>query len=191
MIYTVTLNPALDKTVQIPSFRLGEVNRISAMRTDPGGKGINVSKVLRELGEPSVAAAILGGAAGQKIESALRALGIEGMYLFTGHETRTNLKIVDPTLHTNTDVNEPGAPADEAVLSKLLTQLTDRLRPGDLVVLSGKAPAARRIRSTVTGSWPAAPPARPCISTPRASCCGRASRSVPRSSSPTRRSSPA
>ena len=137
MIYTVTLNPALDKTVQIPSFRLGEVNRISAMRTDPGGKGINVSKVLRELGEPSVAAAILGGAAGQKIESALRALGIEGMYLFTGHETRTNLKIVDPTLHTNTDVNEPGAPADEAVLSKLLTQLTDRLRPGDLVVLSG------------------------------------------------------
>ena len=141
MIYTVTLNPALDKTVQIPSFRLGEVNRISAMRTDPGGKGINVSKVLRELGEPSVAAAILGGAAGQKIESALHALGIEGMYLFTGHETRTNLKIVDPTLHTNTDVNEPGAPADEAVLSKLLTQLTDRLRPGDLVVLSGKAPA--------------------------------------------------
>ena len=141
MIYTVTLNPALDKTVQIPSFRLGEVNRISAMRTDPGGKGINVSKVLRELGEPSVAAAILGGAAGQKIESALRALGIEGMYLFTEHETRTNLKIVDPTLHTNTDVNEPGAPADEAVLSKLLTQLTGRLRPGDLVVLSGKAPA--------------------------------------------------
>ncbi|MFR4068434.1 MAG: 1-phosphofructokinase family hexose kinase [Oscillospiraceae bacterium] len=141
MIYTVTLNPALDKTVQIPSFRLGEVNRISAMRTDPGGKGINVSKVLRELGEPSVAAAILGGAAGQKIESALRALGIEGMYLFTEHETRTNLKIVDPTLHTNTDVNEPGAPADEAVLSKLLTQLTDRLRPGDLVVLSGKVPA--------------------------------------------------
>ena len=141
MIYTVTLNPALDKTVQIPSFRLSEVNRISAMRTDPGGKGINVSKVLRELGEPSVAAAILGGAAGRKIESALRALGIEGMYLFTGHETRTNLKIVDPTLHTNTDVNEPGAPADEAVLSKLLTQLTDRLRPGDLVVLSGKAPA--------------------------------------------------
>ena len=141
MIYTVTLNPALDKTVQIPSFRLGEGNRISAMRTDPGGKGINVSKVLRELGEPSVAAAILGGAAGQKIESALRALGIEGMYLFTEHETRTNLKIVDPALHTNTDVNEPGAPADEAVLSKLLTQLTDRLRPGDLVVLSGKAPA--------------------------------------------------
>ena len=141
MIYTVTLNPALDKTVQIPSFRLGEVNRVSSMRTDPGGKGINVSKVLRELGEPSVAAAILGGAAGRKIESALHALGIEGMYLFTAHETRTNLKIVDPALHTNTDVNEPGAPADEAVLSKLLTQLTDRLRPGDLVVLSGKAPA--------------------------------------------------
>ena len=132
MIYTVTLNPALDKTVQIPSFRLGEVNRISAMRTDPGGKGINVSKVLRELGEPSVAAAILGGAAGRKIESALRALGIEGMYLFTGHETRTNLKIVDPTLHTNTDVNEPGAPADEVAF------LTRAMPRGELMsALSG------------------------------------------------------
>ena len=140
MIYTVTLNPALDKTVQIPSFRLDAVNRIASMRTDPGGKGINVSKVLQELGEPSVAAAILGGEAGRRIEAALRALGIEGMYLFTGHETRTNLKIIDPVLHTNTDINEPGAPADDAVLSALLAQLTGRLQPGDLVVLSGKAP---------------------------------------------------
>ena len=141
MIYTVTFNPSLDYIVRLDSFTAGEINRVNYEQVLGGGKGINVSKVLRELGEPSVAAAILGGAAGRKIESALRALGIEGMYLFTGHETRTNLKIVDPTLHTNTDVNEPGAPADEAVLSKLLTQLTDRLRPGDLVVLSGKAPA--------------------------------------------------
>ena len=50
MIYTVTLNPALDKTVEIPSLTIGAVNRIVSMRTDPGGKGINVSKVIRKLG---------------------------------------------------------------------------------------------------------------------------------------------
>ena len=94
MIYTVTLNPALDKTVQIPNFRPGEVNRIAALRTDPGGKGINVSKVLHALAEPNVAAAILGGAAGQRIADALQAIGVEGLFLFTQHETRTNLKLI-------------------------------------------------------------------------------------------------
>lgn len=60
MIYTVTLNPALDKTVEILSFTVDSVNRITAMRTDPGGKGINVSKVIDKLGSRSIAAGILG-----------------------------------------------------------------------------------------------------------------------------------
>ena len=64
MIYTVTLNPALDKTVEIPSFTIDSVNRITAMRTDPGGKGINVSKVISKFGGKSVATGILGGATG-------------------------------------------------------------------------------------------------------------------------------
>ena len=65
MIYTVTLNPALDKTVEIPSFTTDGVNRIASIRTDPGGKGINVSKVVAALGSTSRALGILGGSTGQ------------------------------------------------------------------------------------------------------------------------------
>ena len=77
MIYTVTLNPALDKTVVIPHFRADTVNRVTNVRMDPGGKGINVSKVLAELGEPSVAFGFAGGAAGQALRRMLAERGLE------------------------------------------------------------------------------------------------------------------
>ena len=67
MIYTVTLNPALDKTVEIPSLTIDSVNRITTLRTDPGGKGINVSKVIDKLGRKSIATGILGGDTGHNI----------------------------------------------------------------------------------------------------------------------------
>ena len=69
MIYTVTLNPALDKTVEIPSLTVDSVNRITTMRTDPGGKGINVSKVIDKLGGKSIATGILGGDTGHPVGS--------------------------------------------------------------------------------------------------------------------------
>ena len=141
MIYTVTLNPALDKTAEIENFRPDSVNRIRALRTDPGGKGVNVSKVIAKLGGTSVAAAILGGGSGRLIADALAQLGIAGMFRFVPGETRTNLKIIDPVQHTHTDINEPGIPADAGVLAGLLEELTGRLAPGDLVVLSGSLPA--------------------------------------------------
>ena len=72
MIYTVTLNPALDKTVEIPGMALDTVNRITSMRTDPGGKGINVSKVIAKLGGTSKAIGILAGNSGKAIQEARR-----------------------------------------------------------------------------------------------------------------------
>ncbi len=141
MIYTVTLNPALDKTVQIPMFTIDSVNRITAMRTDPGGKGINVSKVIRKLGGKSIAAGILGGAAGKAILSALEEMGLEADFYFVEGETRTNLKVVDPEGHTNTDINEPGVMVSEEVLKKLLEEVAGRLRKEDIIVLSGSLPA--------------------------------------------------
>ncbi len=140
MIYTVTLNPALDKTVEIPSLTVDSVNRITTMRTDPGGKGINVSKVIQKLGRESVAAGILGGSTGRAIASALEAMEIRTGFWFVEGETRTNLKVIDPVNHTNTDLNEPGITVSEEILKGLLQELLLQVDREDIVVLSGSLP---------------------------------------------------
>lgn len=140
MIYTVTLNPALDKTVEIPSLTVDAVNRITTMRTDPGGKGINVSKVIHKLGGRSTAAGILGGDTGRAIRSALEDMGITAWFHFVEGETRTNLKIIDPVNHTNTDINEPGVTVSGEILEELLTELLEKIRKDDIVVISGSMP---------------------------------------------------
>lgn len=140
MICTVTLNPALDKTVEIPSLTIDSVNRITTMRTDPGGKGINVSKVISKLGGKSIATGVLGGGTGRSIQSALEAMGLETSFLFAEGETRTNLKIIDPVCHTNTDINEPGIIVSEEILNGLLHDVIAMVSAGDIVVLSGSLP---------------------------------------------------
>lgn len=140
MIFTVTLNPALDKTVEIPNFTLGAVNRITSLRTDPGGKGINVSKVIAKLEGNSTALGILGGNTGQAIADGLNKMGLNCSFLRVEGETRTNLKVIDPVNHTNTDINEPGFEVTEMFLEILLKNLTQMIKLGDIVVLSGSLP---------------------------------------------------
>ena len=131
MIYTVTLNPALDKTVVVPGFALDTVNRIVSVRTDPGGKGINVSKVIAKLGGASVAMGVLAGAAGRAIAAQLKQQGLTCDFCFAGGgETRTNLKVIDPQGRTHTDINEPGPAVGPRVLEELLGRLTRRLAAG-------------------------------------------------------------
>ncbi len=140
MIYTVTLNPALDKTVTIPSFAAGTVNRVTSVRTDPGGKGINGSKVIQKLGGVSTAMGILAGGTGRRILEAVREMGIETDFVFQEGESRTNLKIVDPVHRAGTEINEPGFSYSEEASSALLEKLLGRIRTGDLVILAGRAP---------------------------------------------------
>lgn len=140
MIYTVTLNPALDKTVEIPSLTVDGVNRITTMRTDPGGKGINVSKVIQKLGGKSMAAGILGGDTGRAIQSSLEAMELNTWFQFVEGETRTNMKIIDPVNHTNTDINEPGVTVSEKILDSLLKELLKKVSQGDIAVISGSMP---------------------------------------------------
>lgn len=141
MIYTVTLNPAIDKTVYIPNFCAGGVNRIQSIREDAGGKGINVSKCLKALGAQSVAAVILAGETGKHLEALLRQEGLEILSVQTSGRTRTNLKIVDTVAGENTDINEPGPSVDERVLQTLLDSLCKKIMLGDIVILSGSLPA--------------------------------------------------
>ena len=140
MIMTVTLNPAIDKTVIIPGFAADAVNRVQSLRLDPGGKGINVSKSVHALGGETLAMGILGGAAGQTLQQMLDALQIPNDMVFTKSETRTNLKIVDPQLHTNTDINEAGAAVTEETLEAVWQKLAQQVKPGDTVVFAGKNP---------------------------------------------------
>ena len=140
MIYTVTLNPALDKTVEIPGMALDTVNRITAMRTDPGGKGINVSKVIAKLGGESCAAGILGGGSGKMLEKLLEGEPFATRFRFVEGQTRTNLKIIDREGHTNTDINEPGLTVTDADLDALLRELLAEVHAGDIVVLAGSLP---------------------------------------------------
>lgn len=150
MIYTVTLNPALDKTATVPRLAVDEVNRIADLRQDPGGKGINVSKVVSELGGRSRALALLGGPTGAKVEGMLAEAGIDVWAFEAAGETRTNLKLVDPELDTHTDVNEPGPTAVPETLASMLDALVGAVTPGDVVVLSGSLPKGAPVDTYAT-----------------------------------------
>jgi len=140
MIITVTLNPAIDKTVTILNFTAGEVNRIETLRSDVGGKGINVSKCLKELGCESTAAAFWGGEAGRSGEAQLQQSGVESLPVFIGGTTRTNMKIIDPEQGTNTDINEPGPQIKPEELELLIQKLDENLKESDILVLAGSIP---------------------------------------------------
>ena len=153
MIYTVTLNPAIDKTAVIENFCPGAVNRIGMLREDAGGKGINVSKCLKNLGADSTACVILAGDAGKRLEKMLGEMGIPSLAVWAEGESRTNLKIVDLAKRENTDINEPGPAVSGELLEELKTKLGERILPGDLVILSGSLPAG--VDRGLYGNWTA------------------------------------
>ncbi|MGE5632079.1 MAG: 1-phosphofructokinase [Caulobacteraceae bacterium] len=140
MIKTVTMNPAVDKTVEIDDSRIGEVNRITSMRIDAGGKGINVSKTIKALKGCSTATGILAGKNGEYIKEYLDCLGIENDFLFVQGNTRTNIKVVDKLKGTNTDINEPGPGITREELSLLEFKIFSGLDRDSILVLSGSTP---------------------------------------------------
>jgi 1-phosphofructokinase len=140
MIATVTLNPALDKTMAIPGFAIGGTNRASIEQIDAGGKGINVAKAARQLGCPVIALGFLAGANGRWVADTLAAMGIPCDFVWVPGETRVNLKIKDPLTGTETEINEPGfqVPADH--VQALLRKVEEQAGQCSVMVFSGSLP---------------------------------------------------
>ena len=140
MIITVTLNPAIDKTIEIDEFKIGNVNRIASTRVDVGGKGINVSKVIKELQNKSLALGFLGGSSGNQIKKYLDDSNIKNDFLSINGETRTNLKIYDKVNNTHTDINENGPSVTLSDITNIKEKIMEYCDEKSLVVLSGSVP---------------------------------------------------
>ncbi len=146
MIVTVTLNPAIDRTVTVPNFTVGSVNRAESSRVDAGGKGINVSKALKELGTKSVATGFIAGKNGRLIKESLHNMGINADFVEVVGETRVNVKIVSEN-GAHTDINEKGFDVTENDIDRLIKRLRSYLKSGNTVIISGSAPGNMPLES--------------------------------------------
>lgn len=137
MVYTVTLNPALDYVMKVGKLRYDDINRTTAEEIYYGGKGINVSVILTRLGIPNTALGFLGGFTGKKLEEMLIADGIncDFNYLQSG-DTRINVKI---KADTEVDVNACGPKITPDEASTLLSKI-DAIQDGDYLILAGSIP---------------------------------------------------
>lgn len=139
-IVTVTLNPALDKTVTVERFQYGEVNRVCHLRVDAGGKGINVAKVLHRFGVPVLATGLIAGMQGNQLAKRLAEEGVPFDFVEVPGETRVNLKIVDAAHKVTTEINEPGFSVAPQDLARFAEKLAAFLDEAAVLVLSGSLP---------------------------------------------------
>jgi 1-phosphofructokinase family hexose kinase len=140
MIYTVTPNPTLDKTLAVARLIPGEVHGARLVRQDLGGKGINVSLALRALGIESQVIGFVGGRTGALFTKGLAALGFTTHLIEIGGETRSNITLMDESSGVTTKINEPGASVDAAHVAALLSLVDTLAQPGDLWALCGSLP---------------------------------------------------
>ncbi|MBP2033281.1 1-phosphofructokinase [Clostridium algifaecis] len=137
MVITVTLNPAMDKTITLKGLNIGSVNRAITVREDIGGKGINVSKVLKNFNISSLCTGFLGGELENSFIHDFKKRKLNNDFIHIQNETRANIKIVDSLNHTNTDINEPGPYISKEELKIFIDKFKSMCSKEDIVVLSG------------------------------------------------------
>jgi 1-phosphofructokinase family hexose kinase len=140
VIITVTLNPAVDHALDLEKLTVGDTNRVLDSRIDPGGKGINVSRVLRELRRESMASGLSPGSLGRFVEHSLLEQGILCDFVHTRGQTRTNLTVVDETSHETTLLSYRGPEVDPRHIATLEVRLRRYISPGDWLVVAGSIP---------------------------------------------------
>ena len=140
MILTVTLNAAWDKTYFISGLRPGGTHSVAAVRGCPGGKGVNVARVVKALGGRVLATGLAGGPTGRAIVDGLAAEGIESAFLSVGADSRTTLAVVDRAGGGVTEFREPGGPVSDEEFAAFLVHLDGLLAGVSFCVFSGSLP---------------------------------------------------
>ncbi len=140
MIITVTLNAAIDKTLAVPNFRLGRRHRAVEHTAMAGGKGVNVARTLRALGQPVIATGVAGGPTGTRIVENLTEEGILNDFVRIREESRTSTAVVDPTSGEQTEINEHGPHVSEGELELFVDKLLYLAKGAAVCVLAGSLP---------------------------------------------------
>lgn len=139
MIYTVTFNPSLDYYVQVNNVKSGIVNRTTAERLAVGGKGLNVSLALKELGNETMALGFIAGFTGDAINDKVKKLGLNHDFITVDGQSRINVKIKS---NTETDINGSGAIISQNDVNKLIRKLKALLKEGDWLIVCGSIPSS-------------------------------------------------
>ncbi len=140
MIATVTLNPSLDRHVAVGNLVLDDTNRWVSFKREPGGKGINVSRVVKELGGGTTAYGFVGGFAGKALKSILQQQDVPCDFTPIKAEIRSNFIITDLKTHCQTRISAPGPKVSAGELSKLVGKVTSIKPKPSYIVLAGSVP---------------------------------------------------
>jgi 1-phosphofructokinase/tagatose 6-phosphate kinase len=140
MIITVTLNAALDKTLEVPNFTPGRRLRTVDQTTMPGGKGVNIARALRRLGQPVLATGLAGGPTGTRIVEALTQESIVNSFVRIREESRTDTAVLDPTTGIHTEINERGPEVSADELHQFRERLLYLAKGASMCVFAGSLP---------------------------------------------------
>jgi 1-phosphofructokinase/tagatose 6-phosphate kinase len=140
VIITVTLNAAVDKTMAVPNFQPGRRHRTVDQTTMPGGKGVNIARVLKTLGQPVIATGLAGGAAGLRIVEQLTEMSVLSAFVRIREESRTNTALIDPTTGQQTEINERGPHVSEQEIELFAEKLLYLAKGASLCVFAGSLP---------------------------------------------------
>jgi len=140
LIVTLTLNPAIDQTIEVDRFTEGDTNRVTSIRVDVGGKGLNVARALKALGYEPLAMGFAPGDMGRVIEDQLADLGIGTDFTFVTGDTRTNVTIVDRERQRHTVLSAKGPHVSPDDLRRLYERVDRRLRRDTWLVIAGSLP---------------------------------------------------
>ena len=138
MVYTLTLNPAVDYYIDMNNFEEGELNKVNNAYTLAGGKGINVSKVLKNFNVDSIALGFCGGFTGDYIKKHLKEYGIKENFIYLEEDTRINIKLKTEKTESEIAGKSPNVPKEKT--DELLTFINTNIKENDILVLSGSVP---------------------------------------------------